>query len=273
MNHCLPKTQRLPLFLVQTWIDPANEWTYEFILNVWREGGFDLVLDTLGEKFGTDGLWLDGTSFIIVSKFDGVNLHHDLPESGSKVFNIIFPINIPEKDDSQLLVAERDNFASVKDATPVNFRKDVGVLVGGDSIHGTGNCDYRENEEFRLAIAVYFIDVNEENVEDFASDDTAYYPPMGSEEFLLAQRGRHWNPQGNHSLVSDFGRVPMSVEDENEENCEHWAEKGMCDDSLEIRNQCLSSCEVFLENEDYYDHLGKMLNWPTEKSPSETKSS
>ena len=71
-----------------TWIDPANEWTYEFILQFWRKGGFDQVLDTLGEKFGSEGLWVDGTSFIIVSNFHGSNIHTDLEGAQSKVFNI-----------------------------------------------------------------------------------------------------------------------------------------------------------------------------------------
>jgi len=244
-----------------TWIDPGNEFTYEFVLDIWRKGGFDTVLDTLGEKFGNDGLWLDGTSFIIVSEFDGHNIHNDLPESGSKVFNIIFPLVIPDGT-SQLLVAERGAY---QDGIPINFNENVGVLVGGDTLHGTGNCNYRAKKQFRLAIAVYFIDTNEENVEEFASDDTAYYPPIGSEEFLLAQAGRHWG--GNNSLATDKGRDRLFVEDERDD-CPSLAEQGMCDKSLEFRNECLKSCNVFMDDETYYETLGKILNWPTEKERS-----
>lgn len=240
-----------------TWIDPANEWTYEFILDVWRKAGFDKILNTLGEKFGNDGLWLDGTSFIIVSQFNGNNLHTDLEGAYSKVFNIIFPLIIPDST-SQLLVAEPDHEG---EGVPINFRHDVGVLVGGDSFHGTGNCNYRDKKQFRLAIAVYFIDTNEENVEEFASDDTAFYPPMGSEGFLMAQAGRHWG--GNNSLVTDKGRGRLDVYDERGD-CEAVVARGICDSNLELRNQCLKSCKVFMVDSEYYEHLGKILHWPTE---------
>eukprot|EP00527_Entomoneis_sp_CCMP2396_P006502 CAMPEP_0198140390 /NCGR_PEP_ID=MMETSP1443-20131203/3546_1 /TAXON_ID=186043 /ORGANISM="Entomoneis sp., Strain CCMP2396" /LENGTH=386 /DNA_ID=CAMNT_0043802785 /DNA_START=85 /DNA_END=1245 /DNA_ORIENTATION=- len=250
-----------------TWIDPANEYTYELILNIWRAGGFDSVLDTLGEKFGADGLWLDGTSFIIVSNFEGYNIHHDSPGAGSKGFNILFPIVIPENGSSRLLVAERKGVKTAQEAVPINFKRDVGVLVGGDTLHGTGNCDYRENKEFRLAIAVYLIDINEENVEEFASDDTAYYPPMGSYDFLLSQAGRHWG--GNSSLANDFGRGALGVEDEHDD-CAEWiqADKVMCDNNSEARSICLYSCNVFLDDEVYYENLAEMLGWPTEEDES-----
>ena len=298
-----------------TWIDPANEYTYELILQIWRDGGFDTVIDTIAEKFGVDGLWLDGTSLIVVSHFKGCNLHNDLPGSNSKAFNVIFPIIIPNHGLSQLLVAERGqrclgddddyDYEDDKDdstvnsststsipssrvsddggnsrntannAIPINFQHNVGILVGGDSIHGTGNCDYRTTKEIRLAVAVYFTDTNKDNVADFAEDSTAYYPPTGSTRFLMAQAGRHWKYDSNASLKNDIGRKELNIQDRKKKKAycsSHISQTleqkegiDICGQDLEFRNSCLKTCEVFMSEDKYYEHLGKIMDWPTEQ--------
>ena len=208
----------------------------------------------MGEKFGLDGIWIDGTSFILVSNFEGYNMHSDLDGLGTKVFNIIFPLVIPESGPSQLLVGDREATMEV----PVNFVHDVGVLVGGDSKHGTGNCDYRETGEFRLAIALYFEDINEENVDEFASDTTAYFPPNGHEGYYLAQAGRHWGR--GHSLDNDKGRAAYKFEDNADYDCESAAAKGQCDADMELRNACVKSCKVILDDESYFETLRSLLD-------------
>ncbi|KAL7555871.1 hypothetical protein ACA910_009949 [Epithemia clementina (nom. ined.)] len=242
-----------------TWIDPADEWTYEKIIDIYRKAGFDRVLDTLGEKFGCEGLWIDGTSFIVVSHFNGNNIHTDLDGMEGAVFNILFPLVIPSTG-GMLEVADRES----REGIGANFRYNQGVLVGGESPHGTGNVDYRETREFRLAIAVYMDDINPENVEEF-DDDTASFPPGGDMRYLLTQAGRHWGGvSGEHaSLKNDKGRRPYKVRDENPLDCPKLAKQGDCM-KLPVRNMCIKSCQVYLEDQVYYEKLGKLLDWPTE---------
>lgn len=242
-----------------TWIDPADEWTYERILDIYRKTGFDRVLDTLGEKYGCEGLWIDGTSFIIVSHFNGNNIHTDLDGMEGQVFNILFPLVIPSTG-GMLEVAHR----GTRQGIGANFRYNQGVLVGGESPHGTGNVDYRETREFRLAVAVYIDDINSENVEEF-DDNTASFPPGGDMPYLLAQAGRHWGgTSGKHaSLKNDMGRRPHKAIDNDPSRCPGLAEQGACN-RLDVRNLCIKSCEVYLQDDVYYERLGKLLSWPTE---------
>ncbi|KAL7555870.1 hypothetical protein ACA910_009948 [Epithemia clementina (nom. ined.)] len=243
-----------------TWIDPADEWTYEIILDFYRKAGFDRVLNTVGEKFGCKGLWIDGSTFLIVSHFNGNNLHKDLEGMETNMFNIIFPLVIPSTG-GMLEVADRKP-ETVK-GLGTQFQFNQGVLLGGESPHGTGNVDYRETREFRLAVSVYLDDYNAETVAAFDHDLNSF-PPQGDFDYVLTQQGRHWggDRRGRGSLKNDRGRLPYNVVDQNNVDCPKFAEQGRCS-NIEIRNLCIKSCKVYLEDEVYYEKLGKLMGWPT----------
>ena len=241
-----------------TWIDPANEWTYELILDIYRNAGFDHILDTIGEKYGSEGLWIDGTSLIIVSHFNGTNIHTDLEDMEGDIFNVLFPIVIPSSG-GMLHLADRDTRQGL--GTP--FRYHQGVLVGGASPHGTGPIDYRATGEFRMAVAVYMDDLQPDTVAEF-DDATAAFPPAGDLRYLMSQAGRHWTSDTFASLEQDKGRRPYRVRDQNPLDCPNLAaQEGKCNE-LSVRNMCVKSCHVYLENDVYYEKLGRLLGWPTE---------
>ena len=49
------------------WIDPGDEWTFEVMLSFFRKAGFDTILETLGEAYGSQSLSLIRSSFIAIS--------------------------------------------------------------------------------------------------------------------------------------------------------------------------------------------------------------
>jgi hypothetical protein len=239
-----------------TWIDPADEWTTELMLDIYRRSGYDKVLDTLAEKHGNEGLWVDGTSFIVVSHFEGENIHTDMEGMDDITYNLICPLIIPAAG-GQLALADKET----QIAMGSEFQFHQAVVLGGSSPHGTTKVDYRKTREFRMALSVFVDDIDEYNVYGF-DDDTASFPPAGDLDYLLAQAGRHW---GRHaSLVTDKGRRPHPVEDDDPDNCPKWAEEGWCIKDVETRNACIKTCNVYLEDDIYYEKLGKLLNWPTE---------
>lgn len=233
-----------------TWIDAADEASYELTLGLLRDGGFDVVLDAMAKKFKLNSLMVQGVGVIVVSRNTGSNMHFDIGDTGNKFFNIIFPITIPTSDVAQLNVGDRNDHE--RDA-PVNFRKNVGILLGGQSRHGTGVCDYQEAKEFRVGIAIYVADLTEENVEEIASDSTSLFPNQDDVDWFWSQRGRVWDGEGR-SLLNDTGRKSYTVKDSEELDCPALAASGECEKDLTgIRTQCLTSCNVYMEDEVYYE--------------------
>lgn len=232
-----------------TWIDSADEETYEKTLEILGRGGFDQVLDAIGKKFNLDGLMIHGVGLIVVSHFPEKALHYDLDNTDHSFFNVIFPLQTPSHGDARLKLGDDQDKDSVGS---VSFRHNLGVVLGGETKHGTAKCDYRETEEFRVSIAIYMADVNMDNVEQIASDSTSLFPTENDEEWFLAQAGRVWG-DGN-SLAEDKGRKPYGVEDNMGVDCTSLAESGKCEtDLMGTRMKCQKSCKVYMEDELYYE--------------------
>ena len=150
-----------------TWIDAADEAAYEITLDLLRVGNFDVVLDAVGKYFELQGLMVQGVGVIAVSHFSGANMHYDIGDTGNKFFNIIFPVHIPTTSPAQLMVGSR---GKNRRSAPANLRSNVGILLGGQTQHGTGKCDYRDAGEFRIGMAVYLADLTDDNVEEIAGE-------------------------------------------------------------------------------------------------------
>jgi hypothetical protein len=229
------------------WLDPGDESAFESLLGVLRRGGFDKVLDQIGKTFDLNSLMIQGVGAIFLSKYSKTkNMHVDIEGSRGSFYNIIVPVHIPEGYDATFGLSDKgDSFIGKLKLDP-----DVGVVLGGESRHGTGVCDYRAKEEFRLSFAVYVADISKENVELIASDSTSLWPTEGDTEWFWAQRGRVWTKDGSHSLKTDKGRRPMNVQDKLGD-CPQM--KHMCDtDLLGIRLKCPKTCELYLEDGVYY---------------------
>jgi hypothetical protein len=230
------------------WLDPADEECFESLLSVLRRGGFDKVLDQIGKAFDLEGLMIQGVGAIFLSQYQySDNMHVDIPGSKGSFYNIIVPVHIPENSTAGFYVsdAEDDEGKGITYLDP-----NVGILLGGQSSHGTGECNYRANKEFRLSFAIYIADINKENVDLIASDSTSLWPTQGDTAWFAAQRGRLWSKDESKSLRNDQGRMSMNVVD-LVDNCK----VDECErDAQGKRLQCPKTCRLYLNDEEYY-HL------------------
>lgn len=226
------------------WLDPADEECFESLLSVLRRGNFDKVLDQMGKAFDLQGLMIQGVGAIFLSEYEfSDNIHVDIVGSKGSFYNILVPVYIPENHNATLYVADYVNGGK----GTVNLDPNVGIILGGESPHGTGECSYRDTKDFRLSFAIYVADINDENVDLIASDSTSLWPTQGDTEWFVAQQGRLWSKQGN-SLRNDKGRKSMHVEDLVEdctlEECES--------DAQGKRLLCPRTCRLYLNDKDYY---------------------
>jgi hypothetical protein len=197
---------------------------------------------------------IQGIGIIFLSEYKiSDNIHADLPGSKGSFYNIIVPLHIPENQTATFCIAESnadDRVGTIK-LTP-----HVGLVVGGESAHGTGACSYRATKDFRMSLAIYMADITEDNLELVASDTTSLWPTEGDTQWIWAQRGRLWSKDGSKSLKNDKGRYPLHVEDEHEK-CPEW--KNLCaSDPTGIRLKCPKTCKVYMEDDAYYELLRNM---------------
>lgn len=230
------------------WLDPGDESCFESLLGVLRRGGFDKVLDKVAKTFDLDGLMVQGVGAIFLSEYSKTqNMHVDIPGSRGSFYNIIVPVHIPADDVAIFKISDKgDDFQG-----RIRLDPNVGVVLGGESRHGTGECNYREHEDFRLSFAVYVADINEENIEMIASDSTSLWPTQGDTFFFESQKGRLWTKDGKNSLARDRGRERMNIEDSDPECA--TMDKDLCmTDVKGMRLECPKTCELYLEDDVYY---------------------
>lgn len=228
------------------WLDPADEECFESLLSILRRGGFDKVLERIGETFDLQGLMVQGIGAIFLTEYEkSDNMHVDIEGSKGSFYNVIMPVHIPEKEGAKFYISNRGNEA---ESGETNLNPNVGIVLGGESPHGTGECNYRESKDFRLSFAIYVADINPDNVELIASDSTSLWPTQGDTEWFLRQQGRFWSKDGGASLSDDKGRKSMIVED-LVEGCE----VGVCEsDARGMRLKCPKTCRLYLNDDDYY---------------------
>ncbi|KAL3918054.1 MAG: hypothetical protein SGILL_004424 [Bacillariaceae sp.] len=231
------------------WLDPGDESAFESLLGVLRRGGFDTVLEQMGKAFDLDGLMVQGVGAIFISENDKTdNMHTDIPGSRGSFYNIIVPVHIPEDDVALFKLCD---VGDEEGAGRLRLDPNVGVVLGGESVHGTGECNYRATEDFRLSFAVYVADINDENVELIASDSTSLWPNEGDTFWFEAQKGRLWTRDGTHSLKNDRGRLPMNIQDISAECAK--MDKALCETDLKgMRLKCPKTCELYLEDDAYF---------------------
>jgi hypothetical protein len=230
------------------WLDPGDESAFESLLGVLRRGGFDKVLDSVGKAFDLNSLMVQGVGAIFISQNKKTdNMHVDIPGSRGSFYNIIVPVHIPDGEVSTFKLADVGDHVTGK----LKLDPNVGVVLGGQSRHGTGECNYRKKEDFRLSFAVYVADINDKNVDLIASDSTSLWPTTGDTFWFQAQKGRLWTRDGKQSLTSDQGRLPVHIEDKSPE-CATMDKTKCMTDLQGLRLDCPKTCEVYLEDDAYY---------------------
>jgi hypothetical protein len=220
------------------WFSPGAGPAHEHYLQALSVAGFDEVLEGVGEYLGMDGLVAFHVTFIGCSRSTKGFLHHDVKETGAKVYNVIIPLILanetgPELDLQSWKPDLPDELQEYKIGR-YRYEYDVASMMGDNSYHATSAVDYRVNKEFRMAATVYIADVNDDNVRKVMQHYTQAYPPGDDIDLLKSWYGRHWKrgdpsrklpkPGPDHILMrsrfassagggSDFGMGDMPAEE------------------------------------------------------------
>lgn len=230
------------------WFNVADELAHEDALRALSKGGFDSVLQAIGEQFNLDTLHVDSVGFVAVTHCERGFIHTDWEEVDGRAFNFLVGIQSPD-DAGPELVVENDG----RKGEVYYGSGEYGILVGDGTRHGTRECDHRSNKGVRITASIYLADLTKENLSVAAGDTTSIFPPTGDEEWIWAQRGRHWNKKDKSiSLVNDLGRKSMNVKDEWED-CETIIRRNgeLCKGNTKERSGCLKTCRVYLEDGEY----------------------
>ena len=232
------------------WFAGSDEQTHESMVRVLLQGDFGQVLETIGNHYDLDGLFIQSAGFLGVTRCEEGFLHDDFKDVDGKFFNLLIPVYSPEGASEELNVAgERKNGDIV--GTKIKYSPRFGVLVGDRALHGTREVDHRPRDEIRVVLSIYLADINESNVDKVSSDDTAIFPvPGGATDWLWTQRGRHW--QKDQCIVSDTGRQPFKAMDISL-RCSDMARNGECESEANkfARKHCPQSCGVYVDDKEY----------------------
>jgi hypothetical protein len=229
------------------WFNVADEMAHEDALRALSLGGFDEVLKGIGQQFNLDTLHVDSVGFVAVTHCERGFIHTDWEEVDGRAFNFLVGIQSPE-DAGPELVVEHDG----RKGEVYYGSGGYGILVGDGTRHGTRECDHRSNRGVRITASIYLADLTKENLSVAAGDTTSIFPPTGDEEWIWAQRGRHWSKTDKkRSLVNDLGRKSMNVKDELSD-CEKITRNGeLCRGNTKERSGCLKTCRVYLHDDEY----------------------
>ena len=227
--------------------------SHEDSLRALARGGFDAVLQGIGNRFGLETLHVYKLGFIAVTNSQGGYLHTDYKNVGGEAFNFLVGIDSPEDGGPELIVETEDKVRRGE----ISYGTNAGILVGDGTRHGTKECDHRADRHVRITAFVYLVDLNDDNLDVVAGDETIFPSYEERWEWIWAQRGRHWNRNdGSVSLVNDAGRKPFNVSDVwdncDKIHCRSGDEQVSADDErYDMRSMCLKTCAVFLDDEVY----------------------
>ena len=232
------------------WFDPVDEKCYESVRSILRRGNFDVVVEGIRKQLNLTkegDLVVHGLGAIFVSHFthspSNGHLHRDIPDTRGAFYNILVPIYLPEKDYASLYIGGTDGRCS-----PINLQYNVATVIGSDSYHGTGDCDFRENGEFRLSMSIWVSEMTEENIQVISDDGLSPWPMPDDKDWYRAQIGRRL------STATDRGRNPSYVVRDKRDDCEKV--KDQCDSDLwGVRAQCPLTCRAYMEDHVYHSYL------------------
>jgi len=237
------------------YLDVADEISFEETAEVLNKGKFDDVLDVIAAEFRPWGFMVTGIRFMVASHSEASKIHKTNQDGGKNSLNLVFPIYLSEHKVAQLYVGNEEE----KMVAPVDLDYHHGLLVGGDTTHGTANYDYRKDGGFQVFASITIADLHNDNLDKIISGDrTAIFP--GQTEWLMAQQGRFWGGTQGGSFEFDTGRKPFQAVDALE-NCNDLAQRGLCLKSSEskddpnlwdVRTHCPQSCGIYIDDATYF---------------------
>ena len=235
------------------WFDPIDEECYESVRSILRRGNFDVAAEGIRKQLNLtnpEDLVVHGLGAIFVSHFDhdpeyGI-LHRDIPNTRGAFYNILIPIYLPERDHASLYIGGMDGICA-----PINLQYNVATVIGSDSWHGTGECDFRDTGEFRLSMSIWVSEMTEANIKVISDDGLSPWPMPDDKDWYRAQTGRRITTE------SDRGRLPSYIVQDKQDDCEKV--KDQCETDLYgVRAQCALTCGAYMEDYEYHSYLTKL---------------
>jgi len=172
-----------------------------------------------------------GMGFIVVSHSKDARRHADNPDVLQDHFFVIrFPLVLPENDAWQLFIGDEQDF---KRMAPYNFTKNIALLMSGNTANQTGDCNYREKKEMRVACSIIYCRPEQKDCKGYSGRCTSVFPVPGNTEWLMKQKGRMWGR--GFRLEQDRGRLLLRLERVN-----------VIQTPWKIRKLCQKSCGTCL---------------------------
>lgn len=81
--------------------------------------------------------------------------------------------------------------------------------MSGNTSHKTGDCNYREKKEMRVACSISYCRPEQKDCKGYSGDVTSLFPVPGNTEWLMKQKGRMWG--GGNRLEPDRGRFLLRL--------------------------------------------------------------
>ena len=145
------------------WISPAENAAQDTYLEALKRGGFDQVLDSIGQYFKMDGITAYHLTFIGVSECTHGYDHYDFINTDAKAYNLIIPLQLIPNSSPELDVwcDETEEWYNYQ------YEYDVGIMIGDLAAHATAEIKYEgeTTTPMRVAATVYLADINENNVD------------------------------------------------------------------------------------------------------------
>jgi len=160
------------------WFNTADKLSHEDSLRALAKGGFDEVLQGIGEEFELDPLHVDSFGFVAVTNCTRGFLHIDWEDMQGRAFNFLVGIHSPNGSGRKLVV-ENDVEEVNHRKGELHYRTNAGVLVGNRARHGTRKCDHRAAHKVQITASIYLADLNERNLDVIVDDTTSIFPPTG----------------------------------------------------------------------------------------------
>jgi len=245
------------------YLNPADEHSFENMVAVLGQSGFDMVLQAIGQEFAqTQGLMIVGVSVVILSQFHGSAPHRDMYGTRNSYFAVTIPIHVPQGWGAPIILAS----SKQKGLTFMRPNDNLALVWDGDAIHGTGQVNYRSVEGFRLSLAVYVADINSDNIDQIDEESPFLWPTKGDLGWLRSQKGRFWREDGSRSMRNDPGRKSFQSEDKRTD-CK--AMKSQCDiDLTGVRRECPQTCQLYMDDEAYASLLSELHSDGDHQLPS-----
>lgn len=233
------------------WYNTADERAHEDALRALQKGGFDEVIEGLGEWFDLSELHVDSVGFFSMTENDGQYWHFDFENVKGGGFGILFEIvsgALPGDDHGMDLIIQGDN----GDRGEIEYSKNTGLVIGDLTFHATSTCNHRRHHGTRVTAIVYLSELTRENIFQLSGDTTANWPYPAIERYWMwAQRGRHWRRGGGDGLLHDKGRAPLE-----EQDTKHDCSKEDCFEK-EHRVLCPITCNLIYRESDYKSGMSR----------------